>query len=65
MTCSGRCFAPVNSGAKKEKEFIEEGGIKITVPREKDKKMINELVTEVKVNEFLKFIKHSEYSIVE
>ena len=27
--------------------------------------MINELVTEAEVNEFLKFIKHSEYSIVE
>ena len=27
--------------------------------------MINEPITEVEANEFLKFIKHSEYSIVE
>ena len=65
MTRSGRCYAPVNSGAKKGEESVEEGGVKITVPRGKDKEMINEPVIKMEENEFLKFIKHSEYSIVE
>ena len=65
MTRSGRCYASVNAGAKKGEESIEKGGVKITVPRGKDKKVINEPVTEAEVNEFFKFIKHSEYSIVE
>ena len=33
--------------------------------KRKDKKLISESVIEVEANEFLKFIKHSEYSIVE
>ena len=65
MTRSGRCYAPVNLKAKEGEEFVKEGRVKITVPRGKDKKMINEPVTEAEVNEFLKFIKHSECSIVE
>ena len=50
---------------KKGEKFVEEGRVKITVLRGKDKKVINEPVTEAEVNEFLKFIKHNEYSIVE
>ena len=46
-------------------QSVEEGGVKITVPKGKDKEVINKLVTKAEVNEFLKFIKHSEYSIVE
>ena len=65
MTRSGRCYASFNSRVKKREESIEEDGVKIIVPREKDKEVINEPVTEAEVNEFLKFIKHSEYSIVE
>ena len=65
MTHSDRCYALVNSRAKKREESVEKGGVKITVSRGKDKKMINEPITEVEVNEFLKFIKHSEYNIVE
>ena len=65
MTRNGRCYAPINSGAKEGEKSIEKGGVKITVPREKDKEVINDLVTEAEVNEFLKFIKHSKYSIVE
>ena len=65
MTHSGRCYAPVNSRVKKGEESIEEDGVKIIGPREKDKEVINEPVTEAEVNEFLKFIKHSKYSIVE
>ena len=33
--------------------------------KRKDKEPINEPVIEIEANEFLKFIKHSEYSIVE
>ena len=46
-------------------QSVEEGGVKITVPRGKDKEVINEPATEAEVNEFFKFIKHREYSIVE
>ena len=34
-------------------------------PKRKDKEPINELVIEEEADEFLKFIKHSEYNIVE
>ena len=64
MTRSGRCYTSVNSGAKKGKEFVEKCRVKITVSRGKDKEVINEPVTKAEVNKFLKFIKHSEYSIV-
>ena len=33
--------------------------------RKKGKEPLNEPITEIEANEFLKFIKHSEYSIVE
>ena len=39
--------------------------MKITALKKKDKKSINEPITEMEADEFLKFIKHSEYSIVE
>ena len=65
ITRNGQCYAPVSSGAKKGEESVEEDGVKITVPRGKDKKVINEPITEAKVNKFFKFIKHSEYNIVE
>ena len=65
MTRSGRCYVPINLEAKKGKESVKGGRVKITVLKEKGKEVINELITKAKVNEFLKFIKHSEYSIVE
>ena len=65
MTRSGRCYAPINSGARERESSIENEGIKIATPKRKDKEPINESVIEVEANEFLKFIKHSEYSIVE
>ena len=65
MTCTGRCYVPINLEVKEGKESVKEGRVKITVPRGKDKEVMNELVTKAEVNEFLKFIKHSEYSIVE
>ena len=33
--------------------------------KKKGEELMNEPITEAKANEFLKFIKHSEYSIVE
>ena len=65
MTHSGRCYASINSGTREGESFTENGGIKITASKRKDKEPINEPVIEVEVNEFLKFIKHSEYNIVE
>ena len=65
MTCSGRCYAPVTLGAKEGETFIENKGMKIAASKKKDKGPINEPGTEMEANEFLKFIKHSEYSIVE
>ena len=65
MTRSGRCYAPINSGTRERESSIVNGRIKIAAPKRKDKEPINELVIEVEVNEFLKFIKHNEYIIVE
>ena len=66
MTRSGRCYAPVTSGTKEgEGSTKKNEGMKITVSKKKDKESINEPVTELEADEFLKFIKHSEYSIVE
>ena len=65
MTRSGCCYASINSGTREGESFTENGVIKIATPKRKDKKPINEPVTEVETNEFLKFIKHSEYSTVE
>ena len=39
--------------------------MKIAASKRKDKESINEPVTKLEVDEFLKFIKHNEYSIVE
>ena len=65
MTHSGRCYALVTSGVKKGESFVINKRIKIAASKKKDKEPINELVTEMEADEFLKFIKHSEYSIVE
>ena len=65
MTRSGQCYAPINLGTREGESSIENGEIKITASKRKDKEPINEPVTEMEVDEFLKFIKHSEYSIVE
>ena len=65
MTRSGCCYAPINSRTREGESSTENGGIKIVAPKRKDKEPINEPITEVEANEFLKFIKYSEYSIVE
>ena len=65
MTRSGQCYITINSGSKEGESFAANEGIKIAAPKGKGKEPINEPVTEKEANEFLKFIKHSEYSIVE
>ena len=65
MTRSGRCYAPSPSRVKKGGEGIEQSDIEVTVSKKKRKESLNELITETEANEFLMFIKHSEYNIVE
>ena len=65
MTYSGRCYVPINSGTREGESSTANEGTKIAATKGKEKKPINEPVTKKKADEFLKFIKHSEYSIVE
>ena len=65
LTRSGRCYASSLSGVKERGERTEQSDVEVTVSTKKGKKSLNEPVTESEANEFLKFIKHSEYSIVE
>ena len=62
---SGRCYAPSLSGVKRGEEGTEQSDVEVTVLKKKGKEPLNESVSEAEANEFLKFIKHSEYSIVE
>ena len=39
--------------------------VKVIISKKKREELLNEPITEAEANEFLKFIKHSEYSIVE
>ena len=65
MTRSGRCYALINPETREEESSAANERTKITVPKGKEKEPMNEPVTEKEAEEFLKFIKHSEYSIVE
>ena len=65
MTCSGRCYATGPSGVKEGEEGIGQSDVEVTVSKKKGKEPLNEPVTEIEANKFLKFIKHSEYNIVE
>ena len=65
MTHSGRCYVSVITEVREKESSAENGGVKIVASKKKDKEPINEPVTELEADEFLKFIKHSEYSIVE
>ena len=65
MSCSGRCYALGPSRVKEWEEGTEQNGVEATVLKKKGKEPMNEPITKTEVNEFLKFIKHSEYSIVE
>ena len=63
MTCSGRCYAPINPETGESSAANER--TKVAAPKGKEKEPMNEPVTEKEAEEFLKFIKHSEYSIFE
>ncbi|KAE8694017.1 hypothetical protein F3Y22_tig00110788pilonHSYRG00276 [Hibiscus syriacus] len=60
MTRSGRCYHK-----EPEKKIAVEKGKSIDVQIREDEPIVNEPVTENEAMEFLKFLKHSEYSIVE
>ena len=63
MTRNGRCYAPINPEIIEGESSDANERTKIAAP--KGKVPMNEPVTEKEAEEFLKFIKHSEYSIVE
>ena len=65
LTHSGRCYAPGLSGVKEGEEPTKRSGVEAVILKKKGKEPLNELITKAKANEFLKFIKHSEYNIVE
>ena len=65
LTHSSRCYALGLLGVKEGEECTEQSGVKATILKKKGKKLLNEPISEVEANEFLKFIKHTEYDIVE
>ena len=65
MTRSGRCYASINPETREEESSAANERTKIAAPKGKEKEPMNEPVTEKEAEEFLKFIKHSEYNIVE
>ena len=65
MTRSVRCYAPINPKTREGESSAANERTKITAPKGKKKESMNKPVTEKEAEEFLKFIKHSEYSIVE
>ena len=65
LTRSGRCYAPSPLKVKEKEEGIEQNDVEVTVSKKKGKEPLNEPITETEINKFLKFIKHSEYSIIE
>ena len=65
LSRSGRCYALGLAGVKGGEEGTERSDVEVTVLKKKGKEPLNEPVSEAEANEFLKFIKHSEYSIVE
>ena len=65
MTRSGWYYASISPETREGKSSVANERTKIMAPKGKDKEPINEPVTEKEEDEFLKFIKHSEYNIVE
>ena len=53
------------SRVKEWEECAEQSGVKVTISKKKGEELVNEPVIEAEANEFLKFIKYNEYSIVE
>ena len=65
LTRSGRYYAPGLSGVKGWEKGTEQSDVKVIVLKRKGKELLNEPISKAEDNEFLKFIKHNEYSIVE
>ena len=65
MTRNGQCYALNFSKAKGVEEHDEQSGVKVTISKKKGEELTNQPVIEAEANDFLKFIKHNEYSIVE
>ena len=65
MTRSGRCYASINPEAREGESSATNERTNIAAPKGNEKETMNEPITEKEAEEFLKFIKHSEYSIVE
>ena len=66
MTQSGRCYAPpaLRDEAQQEDTSLNLQTLKSTT-KGSDSKVTKELISEKEALDFLKFIKHSEYSIAE
>ncbi|KAE8735344.1 No pollen germination related 2 [Hibiscus syriacus] len=66
FTRSGRCYSPETSNAS---EQVKAKGKAMAIPQkvfdDESSPTYNEPVTEKQAQEFLKFLKHSEYSVVE
>ena len=65
MTRNGRCYAPINPKTREGESSAANERTKVVAPKGKENELMNEPVTEKGAEEFLKFIKHSEYNIVE
>ena len=65
MTRSGRCYAPIDPETRERESSAANERTKIAAPKRKEKEPMNEPVTKKEAEEFLMFIKHSEYNIVE
>ena len=62
LTRSGRCYAPSLSRVKEREKGTKQCDVKVVVSKRKGKEQLNEPITKTEANEFLKFIKHNEYS---
>ena len=65
MFRSGRNYVPGSLRVKEKGKGTGQSDVEVTVLMKKGKEPLNEPVTEIEANEFLKFIKHNKYSIVE
>ena len=52
-------------GVERGEKSAEQSDVEVTILKKKGKELVNEPIFEAEANEFLKFVKHSEYSIIE
>ena len=65
MTHNSQCYTPIFLGVKEREKHSEDSGVKIAISKKKNQEPRNKPITEAEANKFFKFIKHSEYNIVE